>query len=179
MQYNVAELLKGPVGVTRQFEIAEEPGFALEGARLVGPLSGSVRLMRTQDGILAEVEIGVGIEAECSRCLRSVSSILQVSFADEYHPSVDIRTGFRIWPLPGEEPDEELMIGADHVLVLDEAVRQELEAAVPVQILCREACAGLCPKCGQDLNEGPCQCEPDQDTRWRALRDILDRAATD
>jgi len=108
-----------------------------------------------------------------------VPTDLEVRFADEYRPTIDIRTGFRIWPLPGEEPDEELVIGDDHVLRLDEAVRQELEAAVPVQMLCREACAGLCPRCGQDLNEGSCQCEPEQDARWQALRDALGQAATD
>ena len=179
MQYNVAELLKGPVGVTREFVIAEEPEFSLEGARIAGPLGGAVRLMRTQAGVLAEVQVSVAIEAQCSRCLRNVETELSVEFADEYHPSVDIRTGFRIWPLPGEEPDEELRIGDDHVLVLNEAVRQELEAAVPVQVLCREECAGLCPTCGQDLNEAACQCEPEQDARWQALRDALGQAATD
>lgn len=179
MQYNVAELLKGPVGAVRKYSIDEEPEFSLEGVRLAEPLNGSVRLMRTQDGILAEVEVRVAVEAECSRCLKAVATEVSASFSDEYRPTFDIRTGFRIWPLPDETPDEELMIGADHVLVLGEAVRQELQAALPVQLLCTEDCAGLCQQCGKDLNEGPCQCEPEPDDRWNFLRDLLAEGATD
>jgi len=37
-------------------------------------------------------------------------------------------------------------------------VREEVALTAPAWMLCREDCAGLCPKCGADLNEGPCQC---------------------
>jgi uncharacterized protein len=43
---------------------------------------------------------------------------------------------------------------------LAEVVREELALAVPPFVLCREDCAGLCPKCGSDLNAGPCECAP-------------------
>jgi uncharacterized protein len=43
---------------------------------------------------------------------------------------------------------------------LTEAVREEVGFAVPTYPLCREDCAGLCPHCGADLNEGPCACVP-------------------
>ncbi len=179
MQYNVAELLKGSVGGVRHYAIDEKPEFSLEGARLVGPLSGKVHLMRTQDGVLAEVEVRVDIEAECSRCLRPVITEICAGFSDEYRPTVDIRTGFRIWPQPDDETDEELVIGVDQVLELDDAVRQELEAALPVQLLCDVDCAGLCQQCGKDLNEGPCQCQPEPDDRWSCLRDLFAQGATD
>jgi uncharacterized protein len=41
---------------------------------------------------------------------------------------------------------------------LVEFVREELALAVPSYPLCRPSCAGLCPRCGADLNTGPCQC---------------------
>jgi len=179
MQYNVAELLKGPVGVTRQYEIGEVPEFAVGGAQLIGAVSGSVKLMRTQEGILAETELKATIASQCARCLKPVQTVIATEFVDEYRPTVDIRTGFRIQPLPEETVDAELMIGADHVLRLDEAARQELEAAIPMQILCAPDCAGLCQHCGHDLNEGPCDCEPETDARWEPLRQVLAQAATD
>jgi uncharacterized protein len=38
-------------------------------------------------------------------------------------------------------------------------VREELALATPGHLLlCRDECAGLCPKCGADLNAGPCAC---------------------
>jgi uncharacterized protein len=41
---------------------------------------------------------------------------------------------------------------------LGEAVREEFALAAPTYVLCREECAGLCPRCGADLNAGPCGC---------------------
>lgn len=178
MQYNVAGLLKGSTGGTRQYQIAEEPQFELEGARLVGPISGSVRLMRTQRGILAEVELQTRVEVDCARCTKRTETSLSVQFTDEYRPTIDIRTGFRIWPDPGELVEEELLIGSDNVLSLDESARQELEASIPLKPLCDIACAGICPQCGKDLNEGPCECEPEPDPRWQALREVFDQTAT-
>jgi uncharacterized protein len=48
-------------------------------------------------------------------------------------------------------------------------IREELILAVPEYVLCREECRGLCPRCGKDLNEGPCACRPEPDPRWAAL----------
>ena len=47
---------------------------------------------------------------------------------------------------------------------LTAAIREEVGLAVPTYALCREACAGLCPRCGADLNEGPCACGPAPET---------------
>src|SRR2546422_2859983 len=38
------------------------------------------------------------------------------------------------------------------------AVREELLLAVPQWVVCRDDCRGLCPRCGKDLNAGPCGC---------------------
>ncbi|HMZ26030.1 MAG TPA: DUF177 domain-containing protein, partial [Elusimicrobiota bacterium] len=43
-------------------------------------------------------------------------------------------------------------------LVVDDEVRQSLLLALPSQPLCRPACRGLCPRCGRNLNQGPCGC---------------------
>ncbi|QZA33450.1 DUF177 domain-containing protein [Hydrogenibacillus sp. N12] len=46
---------------------------------------------------------------------------------------------------------------------------------LPWAPICRPDCAGLCPTCGKDLNEGPCGCEPETiDPRWLALRTLWD-----
>jgi uncharacterized protein len=178
MQYNVAELLRGPTGATRQYQVDEAPQFELEGAHLVGPITGTVKLMRTQRGILAEADLLAQARVNCARCLKEAQTALSVHMADEYRPTVDIRTGFRIWPDPDEIVEEELLIGSDNVLSLDEAARQELEASIPLKPLCDLACAGICPQCGKDLNEGPCDCQPEPDARWQALREVFDQTAT-
>ena len=53
----------------------------------------------------------------------------------------------------GDEDDGDI-IYADRQIELDEAVYEELSISFPTKSLCREDCKGLCPVCGQDLNEG-------------------------
>ena len=51
--------------------------------------------------------------------------------------------------------------------------RDALARARPAQLLCREDCAGLCPVCGQNLNEAPGHAhERDPDPRWAKLREL-------
>ena len=54
--------------------------------------------------------------------------------------------------------------------------RDAVAEAVPATLLCRADCAGLCPHCGTNLNEGSCDCEEDtSDPRWDALREVAER----
>ena len=41
---------------------------------------------------------------------------------------------------------------------------EEVVLAIPAKCVCREECAGLCPQCGKNLNEGPCGCAAEGDT---------------
>ena len=43
------------------------------------------------------------------------------------------------------------------------------------KFLCREDCMGICPKCGKDLNEGPCDCRKEVDPRFAVLEQLLDK----
>jgi len=53
-------------------------------------------------------------------------------------------------------------------------VREQALLEIPTRPLCREDCAGLCPRCGADLNEGACDCaEEGADPRWGAALEAL------
>jgi uncharacterized protein len=45
---------------------------------------------------------------------------------------------------------------------------------VPHFVECRPDCKGLCPRCGANLNDGPCTCPPETDVRWDALKRLSD-----
>lgn len=48
-----------------------------------------------------------------------------------------------------------------------------LVLAIPIKILCREECKGLCDVCGTNLNIKKCSCKRDaQDPRWNVLKNI-------
>lgn len=55
-------------------------------------------------------------------------------------------------------------------------VRDAVAEAVPMTVLCREDCRGLCPRCGADRNAGGCTCAPEEgDPRWAALAELARR----
>ena len=55
-------------------------------------------------------------------------------------------------------------------------VTEAFVLAMDTKNLCSDDCKGLCPKCGADLNQGPCSCRPETDPRWAALSQLLNNA---
>ncbi|MCP9454656.1 MAG: DUF177 domain-containing protein [Nitrospira sp.] len=68
------------------------------------------------------------------------------------------RSGVVVRVHPEEEPDDNLYYYSGDHLELAPMLREQLILASPMHPLCQEDCLGLCPQCGKDLNEGPCQC---------------------
>jgi len=61
-------------------------------------------------------------------------------------------------------------------LDISEAVRGEVILASNPYVVCDPECKGLCPRCGANLDEEPCDCAAREiDTRWDALRGLKDR----
>ena len=172
MIYNVAQLLKAPVGATQIVELdnADELNLEDESAKLAGPITGRLRMRRTNQGILVDGPVEAEVELTCARCLESF--ILPISFdlEEQFYPTIDVITGLSL-----PENDDELIFPIDqnHQLDLREALRQNLLLALPMQPICKEDCAGLCAQCGKNLNEGPCHCEPPLDERLSVLGDLL------
>lgn len=163
--FNVSGLVKEPVGSTREYELDDD--VLLDGGSR--HVAGHAKMLRTRDGVLVSAQVG-GVEQErCSRCLRPVELPLRVEFDEEFFSTVDARTGVG---LPPPEDADAFRIDGQQQLALDEAVRQWWTAAIPMQPLCRADCAGLCPRCGRDWNDGPCSCGPERDERWAALEQL-------
>jgi uncharacterized protein len=94
-----------------------------------------------------------------------------VEFEEEYFPVVDVVSG-RSLSLT-DEPGC-FTIDEHHILDLTEAVRQYALLALPMKTLCRQDCAGLCPTCGRNLNQGGCDCPPQSvDPRFSKLSNLL------
>ncbi|MFC1862134.1 DUF177 domain-containing protein [Chloroflexota bacterium] len=167
LQINVSQLLKEPIGSIRDYRVSEVTDIA-DGSSLI---QGEVRLMRSDRGILVKGILRTEIELICSRCLSLFGCPLTLDIEEEYFPTTDIVTGASL-PVP-DEPDR-FTIDEDNILNLTEAVRQYAVLAIPMKPLCREHCAGLCPTCGCNLNQAPCNC-PTQtaDPRWSTLSKLL------
>jgi uncharacterized protein len=169
MQINVSQLLKEPIGSTRNYKVSETIDVTGDGnGRKV---QGEVRLLRTQRGILVKEEPQTEIELTCSRCLSLFNYPVTLNIEEEYVPSIDVVSGV---PLPAPEEPGSFTIDEHHVIDLTEARRQYTLMAIPMKPLCREDCAGLCPDCGHNLNQGACGCSPRvADPRWSELSKLL------
>lgn len=165
---NVLRELRQRIGSVNLYDI-EEPQLRVDDATL-HDISGDVRLLRTDRGLLAKVSARAGMEAECSRCLKETLAPVEIEFEEEFVPVVNADTGA---PVHLEDPGEEVFrIDKRFDLDLREAMRQYILISEPAKPLCQPACAGLCPNCGADLNAGPHDCEQAADERWSALAGI-------
>jgi uncharacterized protein len=170
--WNVAGLLADDPGATRDYEVAGATIDLGDDLRLAEPIEGHVRLARTNRGLIVNAGFETAIEAQCSRCLRDIEVPIQIAVDEEALPSVDIHTGAPVRPEPGEA-DEPLRLTDHHELDLEAPVREAIQLAEPIAPLCREDCPGLCPTCGERLEEGTHDHPSDDlDPRLEALRNF-------
>jgi uncharacterized protein len=169
VQFNVATLLQEPVGSTRELTVEGEASVPSHG--YVTQVTGKVRLMRTQRGVLVRAQLAVQPTLECARCLDPFSLPLDLRIDEEFVPERDPLTGEAV-----EADPDEFRIDERNHLDLSEAVRQYEQAALPIQPVCRDTCAGLCPVCGQNRNLRPCDCvEPEAQPAWSSLSSLAER----
>lgn len=118
-------------------------------------------------------EFSTRLELACARCLEPVYQDVKKSFDLLYRPQ-GVDAGKEEISLGKEDVDVGYYQG-DGVL-LEDVLREQLLLAVPLKQLCTEDCKGLCPSCGQNLNQGACGCaRAESDPRWRALGELRNK----
>ena len=148
LMVDLRDLQRGPVETVGEVAVDDEAlaGLALP---LTRPLAVRGRLQATGEGdVFWRGQLAGEARGACRRCLTEVT--LQVA------ATVDVL--FSTDPDAADDPNVyPLAPRATHV-DLRPALREEVVLAVPAYFQCREDCAGLCPRCGADLNQGPCGC---------------------
>ncbi len=87
---------------------------------------------------------------------------------EEFFPVIDITSGTHLHP-----PPDEFTIAENHILDLNEAIRQYIIMNTPTRLLCRPDCPGICPVCGQELARGDCgHASGLHDSRWDKLTQL-------
>ncbi len=130
-------------------------------------LAGEVR--RKDFSVEVSGTINSRIELSCSRCLSPVEVKVDAPFEinlvtlEEYEK-------YTSEEIHGAELELSVFDGA--IIDTKEIVREQMLLMLPSHPICREDCLGLCPKCGKDLNDGKCACEPETDSRWEALKQL-------
>ncbi|MGH9396099.1 MAG: YceD family protein [Terriglobia bacterium] len=123
----------------------------------VGAVSvkGSAELVGADIRIHGHVTTRVG--AECDRCTASAEIPVEQDFDLLYRPVSAIAREEEI-----EIPPDELDVGfypGDGINLAD-VVKEQVTLSLPMKVVCRADCRGLCPVCGANLNRGTCHCQP-------------------
>ena len=116
-----------------------------------------------QDGdtLMVTGEVRTEVILQCSRCLGTVKHPLHSGFSQEYS---ETGQGEDVMPVKGDSID------------LRKPVIESILLELPVKVLCREECKGLCPVCGTDRNMKECGCTSHEiDPRMLQLRKILEQ----
>ena len=104
--------------------------------------------------------LGTQLEATCDRCLAQVALPVEREFDLFYRPMESIAREEEI-KIPADELEIGFYSGAG--IELADAVTEQVILSVPMKVVCRAECRGLCPVCGTNRNLRPCQCKPPQE----------------
>ncbi len=132
----------------------------------------SITLTNIETGIvLVEGKFSITFSIPCDRCLQSVTVPLKVTFT---HQIVSPEKENAAEMLNEEALEEEQCFVSGYQLDTDALINNEILINMPVKVLCREDCKGICPVCGRNLNEGECGCDSFvPDPRMAAIKDIF------
>ena len=123
-------------------------------------------MVRNTAGVLVMTgEINTCIHGTCDRCATAfdreinlpINVVLVTEMANEENEDE------WVFPLEGDSAD------------LDDIVRTVFVLNLDSKLLCKEDCAGLCHRCGKNLNDGPCNCQKELDPRFAALKQLLEK----
>ncbi len=131
--------------------------YTAEPARV--PVELSVSRM-TGSGYALRLRFAAEVRGPCMRCLAEAGPVVTVEAREVDRPG------------GGEELSSPYV--KDGTLDLSAWARDAFALAMPVQVLCRADCAGLCPVCAADLNEAGPEHHHDSapDPRWTKLREL-------
>ena len=103
----------------------------------------------------------------CDRCLTPVDNAIDISVDEEYR----ISNGELVF----EADDDEITFIENNLLDVDKLLCEWILLSWPTKVLCRDDCKGICPVCGQNLNERDCGCDREvPDPRSQMFRDLLE-----
>ena len=124
-----------------------------------GKVTGKIRFKLIEENIEGRGELDVEAVTACGRCLEPVRCPIHIDLNEIW---LDRRS------LEGENTD---VMSADFMaeiyegneIDLTETLRERIMATLPDFPICSESCKGLCSGCGENLNRGPCRCDPRQE----------------
>ena len=123
-----------------------------------------INVQKIAKEVLVRGDIAFEINALCSRCIDSVSKKLLAKINLLLSPKEDVED---------TEKDIDHEVYEDEVIDISDYLREQIALTLPVSILCKNDCKGLCSTCGTNLNNNVCDCKKEWvDPRFAVLKEL-------
>ncbi len=121
--------------------------------------------------ISLKIDAEITYDTFCDRCAKPIKNTLCLEIARTL-----VKKGTLQNSNDGFDDLDYIEIENDGCIDVDDTVREEFVLSFPMKHLCCDDCKGLCPICGQNLNDGECQCkEEKQPSVWdEALKKLAE-----
>jgi uncharacterized protein len=167
VKINISNLSQG----THEYKLSKKAVDLELQENFIGDVAAHVTLEKSSRQILLRARIMSHALFQCDRCLDEFKKEISPAFQLVY-----------VWDVQehSAESDEDIRTLTSDTIMIDisDAVRDSALLAVPLKLLCREDCAGLCQRCGKNLNhtaDGSCDCGPGEvDSRWNKLAGLVE-----
>jgi uncharacterized protein len=179
MQFDLRQLGRKGSGtlrdehVDRTFQPSDFPASVAEDEeyKVVAPVHLVMDVHKDAEAYRVSGRVETRLRLECGRCLEAFEIPVDSPFELRYVPEpAAIEEGER----EVVEDDLTTAFYREDSIDLGELMHEQFVLALPMKPLCSEACKGLCPQCGTNLNKEICDCKPAwTDPRLAALKGIL------
>ncbi|MGE5580971.1 MAG: YceD family protein [Bacillota bacterium] len=162
MKINISPIREIRGGVINFEGRQEAPDFKMD-LHFTCPVEIQGTVTNTGEGFLVKARVTFSYKVNCSRCLKEFTANQETEVLEQFVPG------------PVNPEDDELVshFNGDYI-DLKEFISEELLLSLPMNFICSPECRGLCPTCGKDLNQGNCQCVPEQtNPQFEKLRNLL------
>ena len=132
-----------------------------------------ISLNRADHNVVMKAKIEGDVFFDCGRCAEETHH----SVTHEFTRVFITKKNDIALPEDFDDPGSAEFSEFDGVMLhLEPVIAEEFVLSLPLYPVCDDACRGLCPKCGANLNQGPCGCGNDEsDPRLAPLLDLLER----
>ena len=129
------------------------------------PVKAEGTVRNTAGVLMMQGDITTTIHGTCDRCAND--------FDRDIHFPIDV---VLVTEMANEENEDEWVFPLEGDSAdLDDIVRTVFVLNLDSKLLCKEDCAGMCHRCGHNLNDGPCNCQKELDPRFAALKQLLEK----
>ncbi len=144
LRLNVGFIIGQSIGSSRDFHF-EFSDIHLQPDLDLSHFVGVARIGRTPQGLLVQAKFEANQTSECVRCLTEFEQPLKIEFNELFAFS------------PRTASESGLILPESGNIDLEPLVREYMLLETPMRPLCRPDCKGLCPVCGEDLNQNICE----------------------